>query len=177
MTYRDPLYDKNSPGSDESIDDLLTDRSTGRVPGDIGSGEFDSGNSGSGDDMQQVKDTAKDKAQEVASKVDEMGSMAQEKAGDMGAKAHDAADQGMDKASQGLDSAADMLRQKGDQQGGKAADVANTVADKLDSASGYLREKDTDQVLSDLEELVRRKPMESLLAAAGIGLVLSRIIR
>jgi ElaB/YqjD/DUF883 family membrane-anchored ribosome-binding protein len=83
----------------------------------------------------------------------------------------------MDKAASGLGAAAEKLREQGEQQGGKAGTYATTVADKLESASGYLREKDSDQILTDLEELVRAKPMESLLAAAGIGLLLSRIIK
>lgn len=170
MTYRDPLYDKNTPGTDETGDERLADRNTGRAS---------SGKAGSrgNQDAQQMKDTAKDKAQEMSSKAGELGDKAQSKADEMGTKAQKAADQGMDKASEGLDSTADMLRKRGAEQGGTADHIASTVADKLDVASEYLRDKDSDQVLSDLEDLVRRRPLESLLAAAGIGLLLSRIIR
>jgi predicted nucleotidyltransferase len=45
----------------------------------------------------------------------------------------------------------------------------------LESTGSYLREKDTDQLMSDIEALIRRKPVESLLVAAGAGFVLSKI--
>lgn len=153
MTYRDPLYDANSPTSGERIDDLLDEnsnrQSTTAKP-------------------QQQGDQAKQKGQEVADQ-------AKSKANEMTSKAESKADEGMDKAASQLDTAADKLREQGESKGGKAATAATTVADKLDGASGYLREKDSDQILTDLEDLVRRKPVESLVAAAGIGLLLSRI--
>jgi ElaB/YqjD/DUF883 family membrane-anchored ribosome-binding protein len=164
MTYRDPLYDKNSLVTGEDLDDLLNQNS---------------GPQGGSGQAQQKTEQVKQKGQEVAgqakSKAEEVGSKAQAKADEVGSKATEKADQGMDTAASGLSTAADKLRQQGEQQGGKAATAATTVADKLEGASGYLREKDTDQVLTDLEDLVRRKPVESLLAAAGIGLLLSRI--
>ncbi len=175
MTYRDPLYDKNSPVAGESIDDLLNEKSGQQG----GSGQGQQKTEQVKQKGQEVADQAKGKADEVTSKAkskaDEVGSKAQSKADEMGSMATDKADQGMDSAASGLSTAADKLRQQGEQQGGKAATAATTVADKLEGASGYLREKDTDQVLTDLEDLVRRKPVESLLAAAGIGLLLSRI--
>jgi ElaB/YqjD/DUF883 family membrane-anchored ribosome-binding protein len=174
MTNRDPLYDANAPGSDETIDDLLTDRNTGTSP----SGSFSGMDQGSGQD---TAGQAKDKASEIGSKAQEkageVGGMAQEKAGEVSGTVHEKADMGMDKAASGLGTAAEKLREQGEQQGGKAGTYATTVADKLEGASGYLREKDSDQILTDLEDLVRRKPMESLLAAAGIGLLLSRIVK
>jgi ElaB/YqjD/DUF883 family membrane-anchored ribosome-binding protein len=51
------------------------------------------------------------------------------------------------------------------------------VADKLDAASVYLRDKDSQQLMADLEALVRRKPTESLLVAAGVGFLFSKILR
>ena len=164
MTYRDPLYDKNSPMTGEGIDDLLNE-SSGQQ-GDSGQGQ---------QKTEQVKQKGQEVADQAKSKAEKVSSKAQSKADEVGAKATEKADQGMDSAASGLSTAADKLRQQGEQQGGKAASAATTVADKLEGASGYLREKDTDQVLTDLEDLVRRKPVESLLAAAGIGLLLSRI--
>jgi ElaB/YqjD/DUF883 family membrane-anchored ribosome-binding protein len=103
--------------------------------------------------------------------------MAQEKAGELGGKAQDKADQGMDAAASGLGQAANMLRQQGEQRGGGVGNAASKTADTLESASHYLRDKDTDQLMTDLQSFVRQKPVESVLIAAGIGFVLSKIVR
>jgi ElaB/YqjD/DUF883 family membrane-anchored ribosome-binding protein len=47
----------------------------------------------------------------------------------------------------------------------------------LDQAARYLQDKDSAQLIADLEALVRRKPTESLLVAAGVGFLLSKIVR
>lgn len=93
------------------------------------------------------------------------------------AKAQDKADQGIDAATSGLTQAADMLRSQGEQQGGSVGSVATKTAERLDSASQYLQGKDSEQLLNDLEALARRKPVESLLVAAGVGFVLSKVLR
>lgn len=118
--------------------------------------------------------TMSDKAQV---KANEMSGKAQDKASEMSNMAQQRADEGMDKAAQGLGHAADTLRQQGQQRGGTMATAATKTADTLDTASHYLREKDSDQVLNDLESLVRRKPVESLLVAAGVGFVFSKLFR
>jgi len=125
-------------------------------------------------------DTAKQKGEQAAQtakqKTGQMADQAQQKAGQMTDKAQAKADQGMDMAASGLDQAADTIRQQGQQMGGgTVSNAVNTAANTLDSASQYLREKDTDQLLNDLESLVRRKPVESVLVAAGVGFVLSKI--
>lgn len=122
---------------------------------------------------QQAADTAKQKAGQASEKAHEAAGKAHEAAGQAEARA----DQGMHQAASGLDQAADTLREKGGQQGGSMGSAAAMTADKLDSASGYLRDKDTEQILNDVESLVRRKPTESLLVAAGVGFVLSKVFR
>lgn len=121
------------------------------------------------DKTQQAAQTAKQKGEQVAQ-------TAKQKTSQMTDQAQQKADQGMDKAATGLDQAADTIRQKANQMGGgTTSTVANTAANTLDSASQYLREKDTGELLDDLESLVRRKPVESVLVAAGVGFILSKI--
>jgi ElaB/YqjD/DUF883 family membrane-anchored ribosome-binding protein len=165
MTYRDPLYDK---GSTSDVDTF------GTTPG--GGGDSDSADTAAqkgqeiagkmGDQASQVVDVAKDKGEQAKSKAGEIGHAAQDKA-----------DVGMDRAASGLGQAADKLREQGQQRGGSMSSAATMTADRLDTASQYLRDKDTDQLMNDLEALVRRKPVETLLAAAGVGFVLSKLIR
>lgn len=132
------------------------------------------------DKTQQAAQTAKQKGEQVAQtakqKTNQMTDQAQQKAGQMTDQAQAKADQGMDMAASGLDQAADTIRRQGQQMGGgTASGIANTAANTLDNASQYLRQKDTDELLDDLEALVRRKPVESVLVAAGVGFVLSKI--
>lgn len=187
MTNRDPLFDSDVTIDDEMVVDTLeTSERDASAKGASSRSRSGAKNKGS-----QAMDNAKGKADELTSKAEDMvgqdkvqdakakaqdaSQKVQEKASDMGDKAQDKADAGMDKAASGLSTASDKLRDKGEQQGGQVGKVANQAADTMDSASGYLREHDSDQMLNDLEDLIRRKPVESLLVAAGVGLLLSRI--
>lgn len=128
---------------------------------------------------QKSSDKAKQKGKEAVGqaqdKTKEVAGQAQDKAQEVASQAQDKADQGVDATASGLGQAADMLRSKGEEQGGTVATTATKAAEKLDGASQYLQGKDTDQLLNDLEALARRKPVESLLVAAGVGFVLSKL--
>lgn len=101
-----------------------------------------------------VADEAKAKGQQAMDQATERGQQAKEK----------------------LDQAAEMVRERAPQ-GGAVGNVATTAADTLGSASSYLRDKDSSKLMDDLENLIRRKPTESLLAAAGLWFVLSKILK
>lgn len=150
-------------------------------PESTSSGDTEESMSQAKDQAQNAASTAQEKGQEVADQAKQKASQAtdqvKEKASQATDQAQQKADQGMDKAASGLGQAADKLREQGEQRGGTAGSVASTTAEKLDSASQYLRDKDSAQVLDDLEALVRRKPVESLFVAAGVGFVLSKILR
>jgi hypothetical protein len=84
----------------------------------------------------------------------------------------------MDRVAGGLDTVAGTLREKSESMGGgQVASIATTAADKLESGAEMLRSQNTDQLVTELEALVRRKPVESMLVAAGIGFVLSKALR
>lgn len=103
-----------------------------------------------------------------------------EKVGQITDQVSPKADAGIDKAAGGLDKAVGMLRDKSDQmsgEGGGVQSVATRAADTLDVASGYLKDKDSGQIVADLEALVRRKPVESVLVALGVGFLLSKATR
>jgi hypothetical protein len=98
-----------------------------------------------------------------------------EKASGIGSQATLKADAGMEKAAGGLDSLASMVRDRGESMGGgQIASLATAAADRMSSGAELLRGKDTDQIMTDLEALIRRRPTESLLVAAGIGYLISR---
>lgn len=149
----------------EYRDETWVDETTGASSG----GEPSETEQSDQDMAQHAMDTAQQRGQQVAQTV-------QQKAGQLGEQAQQKADQGMDMAASGLGQAAQTIRQQGNQTGNSTVSgVATSAANTLDSASQYLREKDTAQVLDDLEALVRRKPVESVLVAAGIGFVLSKL--
>jgi len=140
-------------------------------------GQSGSGSSGMKDKAQETASQAQEKMGQAQAKAGEVAGKAQEKAGQVGEQMHSKTDKGIDGAASGLGQAANMLRQQGEQRQGTVGTAAAKAADTLEGASTYLQEKDTDHLVSDLEALVRRKPVESVLVAAGVGFVLSKIVR
>jgi ElaB/YqjD/DUF883 family membrane-anchored ribosome-binding protein len=130
-----------------------------------------------GNQVGSVQDKASDMASQAQDKASDMAGKVQEKAGNVGAQAQEQANAGMDKAAAGLGQAADVLRSQGSQREGAVGTAATRTADTLESASQYLHEKDTDQLVQDIEAFVRKRPVESVLIAAGVGFLLSRLVR
>jgi ElaB/YqjD/DUF883 family membrane-anchored ribosome-binding protein len=122
-----------------------------------------------------VQDKATQVGEQVQDKVSGVSSQVQDKVGQVGEQAHTMSDKGIDSAASGLEQAANLLRQQGESREGTIGTAAATTADTLESASAYLHDKDTDQLMADLEALVRKRPVESVLVAAGVGFVLSKI--
>jgi ElaB/YqjD/DUF883 family membrane-anchored ribosome-binding protein len=188
MSTHDPLYgttssdpltptgEQGSTNEAERLDDRFNDPETWTANDDL-EGFDDEPGAGEEQGTSGMAGQAQEKAGDMASKAQEMGQAAQEKAADMGQKAQEKADAGMDAAASGLGQAASMLRQQGEQHQGSVGTAAARTADTLDQASTYLRDKDTSQVLDDIEAFVRERPVESVLIAAGIGFVLSRIVK
>lgn len=179
MTQRDPFL---PPLSDDAPSDRASTRNTAQTgsspsppnnpdpawAADTGAVEQDTADSMASKVQGTIVD-AQEKAEQLAETV-------QDKAEHLGDEAHSMSDRGIDSAAAGLDQAASMLRRQGESHEGTLGAAAAKTADTLDSASSYLQDKDTDQLLSDLEAMVRRRPVESVLAAAGIGFVLSRLL-
>jgi len=166
MTYRDPLYDTGSTSDVDPLGETSPEGTNDTTAVNPAQQKTEEIAGQMGDKYNKAAAVAREKGDEAKQKASEVGHQAQEKA-----------DEGMDKAAASLGQAADKLRAQGQERGGTVATAATRTADTLDSASQYLRDKDTDKVLADLESLVRRKPVESLLAAAGIGYVLSKLVR
>jgi ElaB/YqjD/DUF883 family membrane-anchored ribosome-binding protein len=137
-------------------------------------GDRNAGQRQSGDSMSTAQEKSGQATEQAGSAID----AAKERATQLTDQATTAADAGMDKAAGGLDTLAGTLRDRGEAMGGGSmATIATTAAEKMEAGAQVLREKDTEQIVSDLEALVRRKPIESVLVAAGIGFVLSKIVR
>ena len=75
-----------------------------------------------------------------------------------------------------IGSLANVIREKAPREGAVAT-AATTVADGLESAGSYLREKKFDHLAKDVTDLVRTYPVQSLLIGVGIGYLLARRTR
>jgi len=117
------------------------------------------------DKTQQVASEAKDKAQQVAGKAQ-----------DLGAQAVDRVDAATTTVGEKISDTAQTIRDKAPASG-PIANVAETAADTLEHAGSYLQQQDLADMRADLEGLIRRHPVESLLVGFGIGFLLARSMR
>ena len=156
-----------------------SDRAGQGTPSSFAGQPMQEGDQGSGQGgVGSVISTAQEKVGQATEQAGAVMDTAKEQVTKVTDQATTAADAGMDKAASGLDTIAGTLRERGGSMGGGSmATIATTAADKMEAGAQVLREKDTEQLVSDLEALVRRKPVESLLVAAGIGFVLAKIVR
>lgn len=92
-------------------------------------------------------------------------------------QAEEKTDAGMQKSAEGLKKAADMTRSMTEDRSGPVGTIGSQAADVIEKGAGYLEQGDTERMIQDLEAMVRRRPMESLLVAAGAGFLLSKAMR
>jgi ElaB/YqjD/DUF883 family membrane-anchored ribosome-binding protein len=101
-----------------------------------------------------------------------------DKASEIVDQAKPTVDAGMDKAASGLQTAAETLRERGESMGqGQVASIATMTADKLESGAEMLRGTDSSALMIEMENMIRRKPVESLAVAAGVGFLLAKALR
>ena len=55
--------------------------------------------------------------------------------------------------------------------------AAHDAADKVEATAQYVRQHDVQDMMADLENLVRRHPGQSLIAAAAVGFLLGRAFK
>jgi ElaB/YqjD/DUF883 family membrane-anchored ribosome-binding protein len=76
-----------------------------------------------------------------------------------------------------LHSAAGALKQRAGQQQGAMSGYADKASTWLDDAAGYVRQVDPQQLKTDVQEKVRRNPGRALLVAGAAGLLLGVLFR
>ena len=159
---RDPFGPSGQPGGFATDPQIISGRGTGATGQEAG---------------ESTMEKTEAMAGQAQEKAGEMAGQAQEKAGEMAGQAQEKADMGLQKTAESLEKAAETLRQKAEGQDGSMSNVATTAADALEQGAGYLKGTDTEQLLDDLEAMVRQRPVESLLVAAGVGFVVSKALR
>jgi len=92
-------------------------------------------------------------------------------------QAEEKTDAGMQKSAEGLKKAADMTRSITEDRSGPVGTIGSQAADVIEKGADYLEQGDTERMIQDLEAMIRRRPMESLLVAVGAGFLLSKAMR
>ena len=123
-------------------------------------------------------DQAREKAQEV-------GSQAKDKAQQAGAQARDRVRDEVDRrstmagdqagsAAQALRQASEKLREDGNEPVAKGME---RVAERVESAGGWLRDSDGDAILRDVEDFGRRNPLAVVAGGIALGFAASRLLK
>ena len=112
-------------------------------------------------------------------KLSEAASQAKDKASDLGRAAVDKINENRSTASAGLQSAAGTLHDHADNLPGgeKVSSLAHATADKLNTTAEYVRDHDVKSMVADIEQIVKKNPGASLLAAGVLGFLFGRAFR
>jgi hypothetical protein len=116
----------------------------------------------------------------VESSLDDVTEVIRDKGNEMGRKAVEHLEDGRAAAADGLKGAARGLHRRADaitESAERVSAVTHKVADKVESASRYVRQNDGRDMLSDVKEIVRKRPTASILAALTVGYLAARALR
>lgn len=117
---------------------------------------------------QQVTDQAREKADQAMDTARSGLHQAEERIDEKRGRAADS----MDQAAQKLHERADSVPG-----GERTTEMAHQAADRLQSASDYVREHDVSEMTSEVESFVRKHPTESLIVAATAGFLVGKMLR
>ncbi|HNP71283.1 MAG TPA: hypothetical protein PLO33_06565 [Kouleothrix sp.] len=159
-------YDPKRSNTASSVEREL-DRSSNQAHGAVDS---------AADKAHSAVDSAADKAQNLASTVQDKAQQVSDKAQDIGQQAVERADAATTTVGEKMTDVAQTIRDKAPATG-TVANVADTAADTLERAGSYLQQQDLADMRADLEGIIRRHPIESLLVGLGVGYLLARSTR
>lgn len=96
-----------------------------------------------------------------------------EKAGDLSRRTYASVDNSRQSAASALETTASSLHSSGE----RVSNAAHTAARKLEATADYVRQNDLRQMGSEVMDLVKRHPGQSLAIAAACGFLLARTLR
>lgn len=111
---------------------------------------------------------------DAKAKATEWVETAKDSTSDMQMQAGDKANEALNATGQQMTNLAQTVLDKAPPQ---LSDAAVTAADALERGGNYLQEADVESIRADLEGMVRRYPMQSLLLALGVGYLFARSMR
>ena len=129
--------------------------------------------------VSQARDVAAgltDKAREVASNVREQAGNLAGRASEVATEAGRRAEDALSAVGGQMHTLAGTIRQNAPREGALGT-AAEAVAGTLESGSSYLEEHGLGDMTADLEAVVRRYPLPSVLAGFGLGFLLARTLR
>ena len=108
----------------------------------------------------------------------EGGPQATSRASEIGRKVASAIDDRREAVASGIDSAASSLHAKAESLPGgeKIVSAAHSAAEAMEKTAGYLRDQDLNDMLSDVQQVVKKHPGATLLTAAAVGFLIARAI-
>lgn len=127
------------------------------------------------DKAEKKIDDAADKAKQVATDLKQASRDAQHKAEAVASDVNQKADETLTTAGEKMEDLASVVREKAPD--GKLGEMAATTADKLEEGGRYLQDADLDRIRTDLERVIRERPIESLLVGLGLGYLFARASR
>jgi ElaB/YqjD/DUF883 family membrane-anchored ribosome-binding protein len=142
-------------------------------------GALTSAQSEAQDRLQSVKASLQTKSDQLKGTLTNIPDQMKDTVGERGEQAKQAANQTATQAGEKLTDLATTLREKTQtlEPESPVANVATKAADALEQTGSYLQQSTPDDWVGDLKSLIARKPLESVLVAAGIGYLLARAFR
>jgi uncharacterized protein YjbJ (UPF0337 family) len=162
---REPLRPSTQPSVEEQVHRVLKagEQAQQNATRELGELSDDTTQSVSGM-ARQVTDKAKDITGNITDKASEIGDQASDKA-----------DAAMSATGAKMETLAQTVRQNAP--AGKVGEYATTAANALERGGNYLQASDLSDVQGDIEQIIRRRPVESLLVGLGVGFLLARALR
>ena len=124
----------------------------------------------------KLGNTVMEEAALVGGKLSETATQVKDKLTDFGRTATNKIDENRDAAASGLQKAASALHDRAEHLPGvdTVSNLAHDAANKLTATADYVREHDANRMMADVENLVKKNPGPSLLAAVVVGFLAGR---
>lgn len=115
----------------------------------------------------EVREQTQEKAQQIASKAsDQARTQVDQRSTELGERARSTADD--------IRTVGQQLREQGKDQPAKLAEQA---ADHVERVGSWLRDSDSDRLMSDVEDFGRRRPWAFALGGLALGVAASRFLK
>jgi ElaB/YqjD/DUF883 family membrane-anchored ribosome-binding protein len=115
-------------------------------------------------------------AHRVADRTREVASNVKNRASEIGSRVAERTDAAMSAAGQRIENLGHSLRDRATEEG-RMGRVLGRTAQALEHGGQYLQESTPTDVRMDLEDVMRRRPLTTLLVGAGIGFLIARALR
>lgn len=115
-------------------------------------------------------------AQRVAERTREVASNVKSRASQIGSRVVERTDAAMNAAGERIENLGHSLRDRASEEG-RVGRVLSRTAQALEHGGQYLQESSPSDVRMDLEDVMRRRPITTLLVGAGIGFLIARALR